>query len=65
MIRIILFCFLFALGAAEAAPREIGDHRWADVQRIVAIGDLHGDYDNYIETLRAAGIVDRREVIAH
>ena len=61
MIRIILFCFLFALGAAEAAPREIGDHRWADVQRIVAIGDLHGDYDNYIETLRAAGIVDRRD----
>lgn len=61
MIRLFLFCLLFALGTAEAAPREIGDHRWADVERIVAIGDLHGDYDNYIEALRAAGIVDRRD----
>ena len=43
MIRLFLFCLLFALGTAEAAPRELGDHRWADVERIVAIGDLHGD----------------------
>lgn len=61
MIRLLVFCLFFALGAAEAAPREIGDHRWADVDRIVAIGDLHGDYDNYIATLRAAGIVNRRD----
>lgn len=61
MIRLLVFCLLFALGAAEAAPREISDHRWADVDRIVAIGDLHGDYENYIATLRAAGLVDSRD----
>jgi len=61
MIRLSVFCLLFAIGAAEAAPREIGDHRWADVDRIVAIGDLHGDYDNYLDTLRAADLVDRRD----
>lgn len=61
MIRLLVFCLVFALGAAEAAPRKISDHRWADVTRIVAIGDLHGDYDNYIATLRAAGLVDRRD----
>lgn len=61
MIRLLVFCLLLAFGTAEAAPREISDHRWADVDRIVAIGDLHGDYDNYMETLRAADIVDRRD----
>jgi len=66
MIRLLVFCLLFALGAAEAAPREIGpreidNHRWAGVDRVVAVGDLHGDYANYIATLRAAGIVDRRD----
>ena len=28
--------------------------------RIVAVGDLHGDYDAYVAILRAAGLVDRR-----
>lgn len=60
MRRSFLLCLVFAFCAAEAAPREISDHRWADVDRIVAIGDLHGDYDNYIEALRAAAVVDRR-----
>lgn len=60
MSRIFMFCLLFAVGAAEAAPRDIDNHRWADVERIVAIGDLHGDYDNYMATLQAAELVDRR-----
>ena len=60
MIRLTIFILTVFAGAADAAPREIDSHRWADVERIVAIGDLHGDYDNYIEALRAADIVDRR-----
>lgn len=56
----MIFTIAFVAGAVAAAPREISDHRWADVERIVAIGDLHGDYDGYIGTLRAAGLVDRR-----
>jgi hypothetical protein len=30
------------------------------VQRIVAIGDVHGAYDRFVEILRAAGLVDAR-----
>ena len=33
---------------------------WQGVERIVAIGDIHGDYDNYIEVLKNAGAINRR-----
>ena len=33
---------------------------WQGVARIVAIGDIHGDYDNYIAVLTNAGVVNRR-----
>ena len=33
---------------------------WQGVERIVAIGDVHGDYDSYLTTLREAGVVNRR-----
>jgi Calcineurin-like phosphoesterase len=31
---------------------------WTGVDRIVAIGDVHGAYDRFVEILKAAGIVD-------
>ena len=40
------------LGAAESD--------WQNVERVVAVGDVHGDYDNYIDVLRQAGLIDRR-----
>ena len=33
---------------------------WQGVERIVAIGDIHGDYDNYMAVLKNAGVVNRR-----
>lgn len=44
-----------ALQAAEAIRDE-----WDDVDRIVVVGDIHGDYDSYIAVLRDAGLVNRR-----
>ena len=35
------------------------DH-WQDVERIVAIGDIHGDYDNFLKLLKESNIVNRR-----
>ena len=32
---------------------------WQNVSRIVAIGDIHGDYDSYIAVLKDAGVVNR------
>ncbi|MDA0651027.1 MAG: hypothetical protein O2876_08515, partial [Proteobacteria bacterium] len=33
---------------------------WQGVERVVAIGDVHGDYDNYMAVLKEAGVINRR-----
>lgn len=43
-----------------ASPRKIDDYHWDQVDRIVAIGDLHGDYGNYLKSLEGAKIIDAR-----
>ena len=52
----LLLAALPGLAAEEVAP-----YHWEGVQRIVAVGDLHGDYGNYLRVLREAGILDRRD----
>ena len=54
-------CALLLTAAWLAAPA-IAEQRfhWTDVERIVAIGDFHGDWEHYLETLRAAGLVNER-----
>lgn len=53
-------CILLALLAPPAARAASVQDEWTGVARIVAVGDIHGDYDRYVEVLRAAGIIDRR-----
>lgn len=55
----LLWIFL-ASSPSWASPRQIDDYRWEKVERIVAIGDLHGDFANYMRTLQAARLVDAR-----
>lgn len=45
---------------ADASARRIDDYRWEGIDRIVAIGDIHGDYGSYMAALQAAGVVDAR-----
>lgn len=33
---------------------------WAEISKVVAIGDIHGDYKNYRQVLKDAGITNRR-----
>jgi len=54
--------------ACLALPGPLAPARLADppcefdhVDRIVAIGDVHGAYDRFVEILRAAGVVDARQ----
>ena len=42
-------------GAKEDTPYE-----WSDVSRIVAIGDIHGAYHNFVAVLENAGLVDEK-----
>ena len=56
-----LLTLLLFSNLAMADARQINEYHWEGVERIVAIGDIHGDYTNYITTLRAAGLINKRE----
>src|SRR6476619_2557951 len=43
------------MGAAFAAQGE-----WTDVERVVAVGDVHGDYTRFVAVLRSAGLIDEK-----
>ena len=58
--KYLIFLLLMIGQLACAAPREVDDHHWTGVERVVAIGDIHGDYDNYMAILEAAGLVNTR-----
>lgn len=51
---------LLWISPALAEPQQVDDYHWTGVERIVAIGDLHGDFENYLATLQAAGLIDHR-----
>jgi tetratricopeptide (TPR) repeat protein len=45
----------FAAGKEDARPWE-----WTGVARIVAIGDIHGAFDNMVAVLKTAGLLDEK-----
>jgi hypothetical protein len=49
------------LAAPGEWPAAAEQDVWAGVARVVAIGDVHGDYDQLVTVLRAAGVIDRRD----
>ena len=56
----VLLCAALPCQSLSAAPHKIDDYHWDHVDRVVAIGDLHGDYGNYVKALEAAKIIDAR-----
>lgn len=52
--------FLAAATALAASNPESSDD-WQGVQRVVAVGDIHGDKDALVAVLQMAGLVDKRE----
>lgn len=55
---VLVFIGLFFLPLPLSA--ESVDSEWNGVGRIVAVGDIHGDYENYMKVLREAGLINRR-----
>lgn len=49
---------LFLLSAPAAAAQTTA--QWDGISRIVAIGDLEGDYEKFADMLRTAGLIDAR-----
>lgn len=58
--RLLLACLLLSVPPFAAAARRIDAWHWEGVGRIVAIGDIHGDYASYLAVLRAAEVIDAR-----
>lgn len=52
----ILMTLLLAPVRLPAAQSE-----WKNVARVVAVGDVHGDYGAFVEVLRAAGVIDQKD----
>jgi len=64
-LRVLGASLILAVVPLAAAPRPLQSN--ADVcnlqttERIVAIGDIHGAFDNFVAILRTAGLVDGRQ----
>ncbi len=57
--RLLLFLILLAPGLADAKAKKVDNYHWTGVERVVAIGDLHGDYGRYIDVMESAGLIDK------
>lgn len=52
---------LIILWFVASARMFAGQAEWSGVARVVAVGDVHGDYDGFVEVLRSAGVIDRKD----
>jgi hypothetical protein len=51
---------MLASGCAYGEAVKVDEYHWTGVDRVLAIGDLHGDYEQYIKVLQSAGLVNSR-----
>ena len=51
-----ILALLLVAGPLSAQAQD----EWTGVERIVAIGDVHGDYGRFVKLLGQAGLIDDR-----
>jgi len=51
---------LVAAWLATSATAGWAEDSWDGVERVVAVGDVHGDFDRFVEVLSDAGLVDAK-----
>ena len=56
-LRCSFAALLLAAAPANRAPEDV----WTGIDRVVAIGDVHGDCDQLVALLRSAGLIDAQE----
>jgi hypothetical protein len=63
--RLVFFSFAALTAALMALAVPVLDAaspcEWESVNRVVAVGDVHGAYDQYVEILRVAGVIDAND----
>ncbi|MSO24069.1 MAG: protein-tyrosine-phosphatase [Acidobacteria bacterium] len=52
---------LLSLPLLEAPALSAAQDTWEGVERVVAIGDVHGDYEQFVAVLRSARLIDSQE----
>src|SRR5450631_166379 len=52
-------CLILLLSAGTAFSQAPSD-TFSDIRRVVAFGDIHGDYPRFVELLHTAGLVDSK-----
>jgi hypothetical protein len=52
---VVAFLTFLTVTPLLAAERQ---YEWSNVARIVAVGDVHGDYDKMVKCLKANGVID-------
>lgn len=62
LLRLFAAAFaLFAVACASApAAQAQAQSAWSNVERVIVIGDLEGDYEKFTDMLRTAGLIDAR-----
>lgn len=55
---VIAMVCAFGIGGAMDAVAQDDAWQFEDVERVVAISDVHGDYEAMVQTLASAGIID-------
>lgn len=57
---LLFYCLSFVFLAFPAlSPSADSPYEWTDIERIIVIGDLHGDYENFVKILKGTRVVDR------
>lgn len=56
----LIILLLCAPVVVLAKAEKVNDYHWTGVERVIAIADLHGDYERYIDVMRSAGLIDKR-----
>ena len=56
----LILLLLLAPAFADAKAKKVDDYHWTGVDRVIAIGDLHGDYERYFDVMQSAGLIDKK-----
>ena len=58
-----LFCrcrMLLCVALLLQVSALVAQDKWTGVKRIIAIGDLHGDYEQFVSVMRDARLIDAK-----
>ncbi|MCF6263735.1 MAG: metallophosphoesterase [Xanthomonadales bacterium] len=53
-------CLLLLAGVSQSAATKLNDYHWSGVERVIAIGDLHGDYQQFVKIMQSAGLMNTK-----